>query len=97
MEFASEYEEKKPFITTKRQMYYNDMKELFDINEEIAVDLSTNLEVVTVISNLQREEKLENATWKIVLFVSALGLLIFIIGALYWDNREKIEKYLKKE
>jgi hypothetical protein len=53
------------------------------------------LEVVTVVSNLQREEKLENATWGIILFVSSIALLIFIIGSLVWENREKIDSYLK--
>lgn len=95
LEFASKEQENKPFVTTKRQMYYNDMEKLFEINEKIAVDLSTNLEVVTVVSNLQREAKLENATWKIMLFVSSIALLIFIIGALVWENREKIDSYLK--
>jgi hypothetical protein len=95
LEFASKEQEDKPFVTTKRQMYYNDMEKLFEINEQIAVDLSTNLEVVTVVSNLQREEKLENATWGIVLFVSSIALLIFIIGSLVWENREKIDSYLK--
>ena len=95
LEFASKEQEDKPFVTTKRQMYYNDMEKLFEINEQIAVDLSTNLEVVTVVSNLQREEKLENATWGIILFVSSIALLIFIIGSLVWENREKIDSYLK--
>lgn len=97
MEFASEKQKNKPFVTAKRQMYYEDMKKLFDINEEIAVDMSTNLEVVTVVSPLQPESRLKNPTWKIVLFTTLLGMFLFTLIAYAWDNREKINNYLKGE
>ncbi len=97
MEFASKRQESKPFMTTKREMYYNDMKALFDINEKIAVDMSTNLEVATVVSNMQPEYKLENPTWKIVLFTSLLGFILFALSAFVWDRKDQIVSYLKNE
>ncbi|MBO7635326.1 MAG: hypothetical protein J6S89_01985 [Paludibacteraceae bacterium] len=95
MEFASQKDRTKPFMTTKRQMYYDDMKKLFDINEEIAVDMMTNLDVMTVISDLQPERKLENPTWKIVLYTTILGMILFAIIALILENRKKMIAYLK--
>ena len=96
-EFASEKERSKPFVTAKRQMYYEDMKKLFDINEEIAVDMSTNLEVVTVVSPMQPEKKLKNPTWKIILINTLLGIFAFALIAYGWDRRKKLMDYLKQE
>lgn len=95
MEFASQKERNKPFMSTKRQMYYEDMKNLFDINESIAVDMSTNLEVLTVVSDLQPERKLDNPTWKIILYTTIFGFIMFLIVALLVDNRKAISSYLK--
>ena len=97
MEFASKSDYKKPIVTAKRQLYYEDMKKLFDINEEIAVDMSTNLEVATVVSKLQPEYKLENPTWKIILINALAGLAVFTLLAFILDNKEQILNYLKNE
>lgn len=95
MEFASQKDRNKPFMSTKRQMYYEDMQNLFDINQSIAVDMMTNLEVLTVVSDLQPERKLDNPTWKIVLSTTILGFILFLIIALLVDNRKAISSYLK--
>lgn len=97
MEFASQKERNKPFMTTKRQMYYNDMENLFDINQKIAEDMSTNLEVVTVISNLQPEKKLDNPTWKIILINTILGLALFSLIAIILEKKKDIVAFLKNE
>lgn len=82
-------------MSTKRQMYYEDMQNLFDINQSIAVDIMTNLEVLTVVSDLQPERKLDNPTWKIVLSTTILGFILFLIIALLVDNKKAISSYLK--
>ncbi|MBP5423482.1 MAG: hypothetical protein IJ916_05380 [Paludibacteraceae bacterium] len=97
MEFASQKDRDKPFLTTKRQPYYQEMKTLFDINENIAVDMSCNLEVATVVSNMQLEYKLDNPTWKIILYTTLLGLILFTIIAGIWEHKKDIVKYLENK
>lgn len=87
----------KPMLAAKRQMYYNDMKKLFKINQDIAVDLSANLDVVTVVSDLQPIYKLSNPTYKIVLLCGGIGLLIFFLIAAILEYRERMVKYLENK
>lgn len=103
MEFASKNEEDKPLLTTKREMYYDHLKNLFDINEKIAVDLSANLEVVTIVSDLQPCRVYGLADYSYVMFVKSpmgkmfIGIVVIILALVLFDRRKRVLKYLKEE
>lgn len=96
-EFSSPTENKKPFVTSKKQMFYNNMVDLFKLTDEIAVDMSTNLEVVTVISDFKPIKYPVNSLAKIILKRGLLMFVLFLIFALFWNYRSKISDYLNKE
>ncbi len=95
-EFASQNEPYKPFVSTKKQMYYEDMQRLFDLNESIAVDLSTNLEVVTVMSDLQPQCGFDKPMCGIVWRSIIIALLAFWVVAFFWDERKKVSEYMNR-
>lgn len=97
MQFSSMGEKKAPFITTKKQMFFQDMKELFKITDEISVDMAANLDIVTVISSFQPVKAECNTVWKNLLRSSLYAYSIFILLALLWKYREAIKSYVTKE
>ncbi len=103
MEFASKKEEEKPLLTTKREMYYDHLKNLFDINEKIAVDLSANLEVITVVSDLQPCRVYGLADYSYVMFVKSptgkviIGVVFVVLIIILYDQRKRVLEYLRKK
>lgn len=99
LEFSSINEKKAgstPFIKSKKQMYYDDMKKIFKITEEIESDLAANLEVVTVLSDFHPAKEPVNSFKKLILFRGAIALVIFMIIALLLNYRKQIKAYLEK-
>lgn len=101
MEFASKKDEDKPLLMTKREMYYDHLENLFDINEKIAVDLSANLEVVTIVSDLQPCRVYGLADYSYVMFVKSptgvvfIGVVLVVLIIILFDKRKRILEYLK--
>lgn len=97
MQFSAMGEKKAPFITTKKQMFFHDMKELFKITDEISVDMAANLDIVTVISGFQPIKAECNTKWENLLRSSLYAYSVFILLALFWKYREAIKSYITKE
>lgn len=96
LQFSSVSEKKAPFITTKKQMFFNDMKALFKITDEISVDMAANLDIVTVISSFQPIKAECNTIWKNLLRSSIYAYSIFLLLALLWKYKESIKEYITK-
>ena len=97
MQFSSVSEKKAPFITTKKQMFFQDMEELFKITDEISVDMAANLDIVTVISGFQPIKAECNTVWENLLRSSLLAYSIFLLLALLWRYKGAIKSYVTKE
>ncbi len=97
LQFSSPSEKRDPFVTTKKQMYFNDMKELFKITDEISVDMAANLDIVTIITSFQPVKAERNTFLKNILYTSLIVYSIFLVLALLWKYKESVKEYLTKE
>ncbi len=99
LEFSSINEKKAsvPFIKSKKQMYYQDIKNLFNITNEIESDMAANLEVVTVLSDFHPAKSPVNSFKKLIVFKGLISLALFMIVAMIWHYRKRILEYLKKD
>lgn len=99
LEFSSINEKKAsvPFIKSKKQMYYQDLKNLFEITNEIESDMAANLEVVTVLSDFHPAKAPVNSFKKLIVYKGLICLALFMIVAMLWHYRKQIKTYLQKD
>lgn len=98
LEFSSIGEKKAsvPFIKAKKQMFYEDMRKVFEITGKIEEDMSANLDVVTVLSSFHPVKSAVNSFPKLLFCNGFIALILFLIVAMVWRYRKDIRKYLSK-
>ncbi len=98
LEFSSINEKKAsvPFIKAKKQMFYDDIRKLFEITGKIEEDMSANLDVVTVLSDFHPVKAPVNSLLKLLLRNGLIALALFLVVAMIWRHKKNIRHYLSK-
>lgn len=99
LEFSSINEKKAsvPFIKAKKQMYYEDIKNLIELTSKVEEDKLANMEAVTVLSDFHPAKSPVNSFSKLILYKGLISLVLFMIIALLWNYRKQIKAYLEKD